>query len=404
MRSLADSRLHSTTPVLPGEKGKSAPLDVLIVCQPVSYGVATYVRQLTEAALTAGHRVTVACPGSEKGPLAGWVTTAGAKHEVLGMVRRPAFRDIMDVLMIRRLARGRDVVHFHSSKAAALGRMAVAWIRPPRPAVVVTPHYWPWFVGGKLATLYRLIERGLAPYCDAIVAVSEREVDEGRLVLGASADRIMLIHNGVDRDRYTPHGPRAERSVKFPLVVCVGRLSEQKGQDVAIRSLAMLRSDTARLRLVGGESKVGERLKMDELAKSLGVADRIEWRGHVLDAAPEMRAADIVVAPSRWEGMSLVLLEAMACGSAMVVTDVPGSEAVGDAAVVVPREDPRALAEAIDDLLDDPVRRQRLAYAARQRSASYELRSTLNRNLDLWEGLVRGRGTTSQSSSAGEQR
>ena len=367
----------------------SAGLDVLLVSQPVSYGVAVFVRHLAEAAVAAGHRVTVACPGPERGPLAGWVEAAGATHVALDMARGPALRDVGDLWSIRRLARGRDVVHLHSSKAAALGRVASLSLGRRRPAVVMTPHYWSWLVGGRLAPLYRWIEQVLARAGDAIVAVSEREAREGRAVLGDHA-QITLIHNGVDRSRFSPDGVRAPRDAGAALLVCVGRLSEQKGQDVAIRALARLRDRTARLRLVGDESAPGERRRLEVLATSLGVADRIEWRGEVADPAPELRAADVVIAPSRWEGMSLVFLEAMACGAALVVSDVAGSEILVDAGVIVPPDDPQTLAEAVDALLDDPDRRVRLGEAARERSGSYDLGSTLQRNLDLWCELVRG--------------
>jgi glycosyltransferase involved in cell wall biosynthesis len=305
------------------------------------------------------------------------------------MARGPALRDVGDLWSIRRLARGRDVVHLHSSKAAALGRVASLSLGRRRPAVVMTPHYWSWLVGGRLAPLYRWIEQVLARTGDAIVAVSEREAREGRAVLGDHA-QITLIHNGVDRSRFSPDGVRAPRDAGAALLVCVGRLSEQKGQDVAIRALARLRDRTARLRLVGDESAPGERRRLEVLATSLGVADRIEWRGEVADPAPELRAADVVIAPSRWEGMSLVFLEAMACGAALVVSDVAGSEILVDAGVIVPPDDPQTLAEAVDALLDDPDRRVRLGEAARERSGSYDLGSTLQRNLDLWCELVRG--------------
>lgn len=367
----------------------SAGLDVLLVSQPVSYGVAVFVRHLAEAAVAAGHRVTVACPGPERGPLARWVEAAGATHVALDMARGPALRDVGDLWSIRRLARGRDVVHLHSSKAAALGRVASLSLGRRRPAVVMTPHYWSWLVGGRLAPLYRWIEQVLARTGDAIVAVSEREAREGRAVLGEHAP-ITLIHNGVDRSRFSPDGVRAPRDAGAALLVCVGRLSEQKGQDVAIRALARLRDRTARLRLVGDESAPGERRRLEVLATSLGVADRIEWRGEVADPAPELRAADVVIAPSRWEGMSLVFLEAMACGAALVVSDVAGSEILVDAGVIVPPDDPQTLAEAVDALLDDSDRRIRLGEAARERSGSYDLGSTLQRNLDLWCELARG--------------
>ncbi len=376
----------------PSSRGSTeGPLDVLIVSQSVDYGVAIYVRQLTEAALAAGHAVTVVSPGSARGPLKGWVERAGARHRALDMARSPSVRDPLDVLTLRRLARGRDVVHLHSSKAAALGRVAASSIgRRGRPVVVMTPHYWSWLVGGRWSGLYRWIERRLARRCDAIVAVSEREAVDGRVVLGAGAP-ICLLPNGVDRTRFSPDGPRADRAHDAELIVCVGRLSEQKGQDVAIRALSMLADRTARLRFVGGESSHGEQVRLERMAASLGVKERIEWRGPVDDTAPEYRAADLVIAPSRWEGMSLALLEAMSSGAAIVATDVNGAEAVGDAAVIVPPGDPKALAEAIDALLRDPVRRQELGQAVRARSRSFDLTTTMRGNLQLWSDLVRRR-------------
>jgi glycosyltransferase involved in cell wall biosynthesis len=368
------------------------PLDVLIVSQPVTYGVAVYVRQLTEAAVAAGHRVTVVSPGADRGPLRDWVIDAGARHHTLNMARKPAPRDAFDLVALRRLARGKDVVHLHSSKAGALGRVAVRSLgRRRRPAVVVTAHYWSWLVGGSWAPVYRWIERLLARRCDAIVAVSEAEALEGRVVFGASAP-VQLIPNGVDRDHFSPDGGSADRGGGAPLLVCVGRLSHQKGQDVAIRALALLRDRTARLRLVGNEEGDGERARLEVLAASLGVADRIGWRGAVDDAAPEYRAADVVVAPSRWDGLSLALLEAMACGAAIVASDVNGSGSLGDAGVIVAPEDPKALADAIDALLEDEARRRRLGESARTRSASFDLASSMRQNLHLWSGHTTGSG------------
>ena len=363
-------------------------LDVLLVAQPTSYGVAVYVRQLAAAAVAAGHRVTVACPGPEHGPLAGWVVAAGAAHHRLDMARLPAARDVADLVALRRLARGRDIVHLHSSKAAALGRVAVRSLGRRRPPVIVTPHYWSWLVGGRLAPVYRRVERMLARGCDAIVAVSEREAADGRAVLRSAVDRIRVIQSGVDLDRFSPEGPRAERRGEGPLIVCVGRLSHQKGQDIAIRALAALRHPTATLRLVGAESHDGERARLAELAASLGVDDRVEFGGETSDPAPELRAADVVVAPSRWEGMSLVYLEAMACGAALVVADVAGSEVIDGVGVVVPPEDPAAVAAALDELLEDDVRRERLRMAARERRLRFDAAEMHRRNLDLWSELA----------------
>lgn len=369
------------------------PLEVLIVAQPTEYGVAICVAQQTRAAVEAGHHVVVVCPDSSKGPLAQWIAESGAEHVVLDLTRQPGLADIGAVRRLRGLSRGRDVVHVHSSKAGAVGRIAVASLpRSLRPAVVFTTHFWSWQVGGRMAPIYLWIERLLARRSDAIVAVSEQEADEGRAKLGTPANRIRVIPNGVDRMRFSPDGEIAERS-EDPLIVCVGRISEQKGQDIAIRALAKLADRQARLRLVGDEYPAGQRERLKQLAAELGVADRIEWWGKVSDTAPQFRAADVVIAPSRWEGMSLVFLEAMACGAAMIVSDVAGSRAVGPAGVIVPVEDPATLAREIDGLLADPSARRRLGMAARERSSTFDLDLTLRRTLDLWADLARRRAS-----------
>lgn len=367
-----------------GENGHDN-LDVVLVSQPASAGVAVCVRDLAAAAVEAGHRVTVICPDHDRGPLAAWIDGIGAGRKPLDMKRGPAFRDIRDAWSIRRLAKHADILHLHSSKAGALGRAPFVLWRGQRPAIVFTPHAWSWSVGGKLAPVYRLIERLLGRRADAIVAVSEAEAEQGRAAIGTAARNISVILNGVDRERFSPDGPTTDRDASTPLIVCVGRLCEQKGQDIAIRALGLVNDGSARLRLVGDGP---DRDALAVLAEEAGVADRIEWQGEVTDTAPELRGADVVVAPSRWEGMSLVFLEAMAAGAALIVSDVPGSEIVDNGGMVVAREDERALASAIDSLLGDDSLRQQLGAAARERSRSYDLTETLDRNLALWSTLA----------------
>lgn len=363
-------------------------MKAVIVSQPVDGGVAVCVRQLVAAAVHAGHEVTVVCPPQTAGPLAAWIVEAGARHVPLDMARAPGARDLSDLLAIRRLVRDADVVHLHSSKAGALGRVAVRSLGGRRPPVVFTPHAWSWLVGGRLAPLYRGVERLLAPLADRIVAVSNAEAEDGLRVLGKARGNIEVIANGVDRARFSPTGPVTARRDEVPLIVCVGRLSEQKGQDLALRALASLKDKAARLRLVGSGP---QRAALEALAHELDVSDRVEWLAHQPEPAEEYRAADIVFAPSRWDGMSLVLLEAMASGAAIVATDVLGSEALQGSGVVVGREDVDAMTAALDALLADRDRRIALGLAARQASAGYDVETTLERNLSLWVGLSQRR-------------
>ena len=218
----------------------------------------------------------------------------------------------------------------------------------------------------------------------AVVAVSDGERSHGRAVLGSRASQIEVIPNGVDVDRFSPHGPVASRT-DDPLVVCVGRLVPARGADVAVAALALMTTPTVRLRLVGDGS---DRAAIEDQVSSLGLAGRVEMVGFRVDPAPDLRAADVVVIPSRYDGMALVLLEAMACGAAIVATQVSGSSALDGAGEIVPIEDPRALAEAVDTLLADPDRRRFLGLAARERVVEqYPLQRSLETTIRLWQDL-----------------
>lgn len=363
-------------------------MKLLMVSQPTSAGVAVVVRQHVSMAVERGHEVVVACPPVERGPLGRWVVEAGATHIPIDMRRAPGLADLRWVLSLRALMREADLVLLHSSKAGAVGRIAAATMGRGRPPVVFTPHAWSWLADGRLAPVYRIIEKALLHVTDVIVAVGDAEARSGVAVLGASAP-IRVVANGVDTTRFTPPDVGARRD--GGLIVCVGRLGHQKGQDLAIRALARVADQTVRLRFVGDGD---ERESLEALAVRVGVSGRVEFSGFD-DPLPHLRAADIVLLPSRWEGMSLALLEAMSCGAAIITTDVSGAEVLDGVGVVVPVEDVGAMVEAIDSLLADPDRRAELRRSARERAIEFDLSTSLDKTHDLWREVDRSSGPRS---------
>ncbi|MGW0584114.1 glycosyltransferase family 4 protein, partial [Streptomyces sp. NPDC002920] len=172
-----------------------------------------------------------------------------------------------------------------------------------------------------------------------------------------------------------------------PLVVCMGRLCRQKGQDVLLRAWpdVVRQVPGARLALVG-DGPDGERLRA-------GAPESVAFVGAVADSVPWYRAADLVVLPSRWEGMALAPLEALACGRPVVVTDVDGArESLPDALVphcLVPSENPAALAGAVTGLLSDTALRTSLGDQGRRYvQSTHDVRHMAEAVADVYRELL----------------
>ena len=299
---------------------------------------------------------------SPPGPLAEWARDGGFPWTRLDLSREPSLRDASSLRELRRLLADVDLVFLHSSKAGAVGRLACSTMGGRRPACVFVPHAWSWYMNRRAAPLYRRFEQLAAHWADAIVAVSGTEALDGRSTLSpAGARKIVTIENGVDSAHFSPPPARPRRR-KAPLVVCVGRLCEQKGQDLLIGALAALDDPSVRLRLVGS-SPAEPALRAQ--CVDLGVADRVEFVG---TAAPRQHywEADLVVLPSRWEGRSLVLLEAMACGATVVASSSAGAGFGREQGVVVVPPEVGALAQSISGLLGAPAVGRRLGALARR--------------------------------------
>jgi len=165
--------------------------------------------------------------------------------------------------------------------------------------------------------------------------------------------RVTVIPNGVEPDRFAA-GPAFAHPRRY--VLTVARLSHEKGIDVLLDAFAALRSADVDL-VVAGDGP--ERPRLAAQCEALGLESRVHFLGGVdFERVPALyRGAALVACPSRWEGLPLVCLEAMASGRAVVASAVDGTpDAVVDGAsgVLVPPEDPAALAHAIDAVLGKP--------------------------------------------------
>ncbi|WP_374207252.1 glycosyltransferase family 4 protein [Streptomyces sp. APSN-46.1] len=360
-------------------------------------GVARVVADLVRAQSAAGLRAVVGCPPG--GPLTDAAREAGAEVFPWRAGRVPGPRLATEVPGARRLIRrvGPDVLHAHSAKAGLAGRLAVRGAVP----TVFQPHAWSFdAVGGTTAALALRWERYGARWADRVLCVSEAERRTGESE-GIPA-RWAVIRNGVDLDYFRPGGPDrdhdrataraglplpADFQGDGPLVVCVGRICQQKGQDILLRAWPELLGAVpdARLALVG-DGPDRERLGR---AAPPGVL----FAGAAADIRPWLRAADLVVLPSRWEGMALAPLEAMACGRPVLVSDVSGARESlppGQARLcLVPPEDPTALAKGLGRLLAEPRLLAELGEQARRHARTdFDVRRTTDAVTGLYRELL----------------
>jgi glycosyltransferase involved in cell wall biosynthesis len=205
------------------------------------------------------------------------------------------------------------------------------------------------------------------PHCVALV---QNEDDLAAVAaLGVSKERIALIPgSGVDVKRFTPlaepDGP--------PTFGFVGRLLDDKGIRTLIAAQALLRRSVAdaQLLIAGTPDPANPASVTQAEAQSWNSQPGIAWLGHVSDIASFWKRAHIAVLPSRREGMPLSLMEAAACGRAMIASDVPGCRQIvlhRETGLLFPVDDAAALADAMERLAKDPQLRARCAAAARNR-------------------------------------
>ena len=222
---------------------------------------------------------------------------------------------------------------------------------------------------------------------DHLVAVSAEIERELAADLKVPHGKISLIRNGIDvelvqRQGASPAGWPWQNDA--PVIIGVGRLTPQKNFEGLIDAFAIARRKRPlRLAILGG-GPAGEREALVERARSLGVADDVWLPGQVNNPFPYYRGADLFVLPSRWEGMSNALLEALACGCPVVAAEsaVGATEILDDGRYGrLTSTAPAVLADAILAALDNRIPAETLVARARE----FDLERSLSRYVELFQ-------------------
>ena len=327
-------------------------------------GAETVVRSLSSAQSAAGHRVVVAacwCRGEERPPLVDELRSDGVEVREIVVPHR---RYLSELDRLRQMLRSitPEVVHTHGYRSDVLGGAAARLEGLPS---ISTVHG---FTGGGLknrlferlqAAAYRVFERVVAVSDPLAATLRERGVPDGKIV---------VLPNAWSRDVDCLPCGEARRELNLPrgetVLGWVGRVSEEKGLDVAVRALS--RVEGVHLAVIGDGPRTAA---VKRLGRELGVAERVHWCGRVPDAARLFSVFDLYVLSSRTEGTPMAVFEAMAAGVPVVAAQVGGVPEQIDEATGYPvaPEDPGGLARAVRRAIEDPADARSRASRARSR-------------------------------------
>ncbi len=270
---------------------------------------------------------------------------------------------------------GADLVHTHLVHADVYGALTTAT------PIVSTKHNPDPFRTGP----WRHAERTLARRVRRIVAISEAVRRFSVKDVGLPAEKIDVVHYGLDAlpEPWAPNPPLAIDD-GVPLLLCVARLTQQKGVDVAISALPEVPGATL---VVLGEGP--ERAALEALGRELGVADRVLMPGRVGDVAELYRRSDVIVHPARWEGFGLALLEAMLAGKPIAAVDAGAAPELvlnGITGLLSPPDDAARLAENVRTLLAGAAQGERYGELGRARAEKeFSVERMTTRTLEVYE-------------------
>ena len=285
------------------------------------------------------------------------------------------------------------VIHIHSPNIFLLGIFVARISRIPCVLTIHLPAYY--FVHSESLSArfrrgwYQQIERVAQHLADRTIYVSSRVYEEARSLKIVAPARACVIENGVEIKADDVRGSQLTRH--DVTVCCVGRLEYQKGIDVLLEAVSLLsRRSIKAIAIIVGDGQL--RTNLAATCGSLGVKSLVTFAGFQTDVSNYLMASDIFVLPSRYETMSIALLEAMASGLPCIVTNVgENAQLITDGAegFVVPPEDVEKLADALAKLIADPDLRRRMGQAARIKVEQYSGESMAEKTFSVYQSLLK---------------
>ncbi len=286
-----------------------------------------------------------------------------------------------------------DIIHAHLHKSIIAGML----IKNKTNTKLIAHEHGPIFHKGLDFSLYRLFIHCLKKRIDHTIAVSTPIENYLYEKIHISKDKITLIPNAVDLERFIPekynkHTCRQELGLpkKVTLIGFLGRLSKIKGSDIALETLNQLRKKNIPSHLAfAGTGPMMEILK--EKAKTLKLSNQTHYLGHIDDVPAFLAACDIGLMPSRQDAFPVSTVEWLAMGIPLVTSGADGISDVTkheENALINSTNTPEEHARAIENLLNDPDLKTKLIENARKTAGQYSLQNFLKKINALYTNLA----------------
>lgn len=313
------------------------------------------------------YEILIAC-GEDGILLAEALELKGIRVSIIPSLRREInfFHDIKALIQLRSFIKSKniDIIHTHSSKAGIIGRWAAKLAGAP--VIIHTIHGWEFYRGQNpvIRKFYVFLERLAAGITDKLIAVSNYDIEEGVKERIGAREKYALIRYGIRRkDFFPPAGNHP--SLTVGMVAC---FKPQKSPEDFVRAAAIVVKEFPAAQFVlTGDGIL--RVKIERLIKKLKLNANIRLLGWRRDIPQLLSVFDILVLTSRWEGMPLVFLEAMAAGRPVIASAVCGNHEIirdGENGFLFPCGDYEALAEKITLLIKNDRLRQGLGSKGRE--------------------------------------
>lgn len=292
------------------------------------------------------------------------------------------------------------IIHCHTPMGAVIGRLAAKDAREKGSKVLYTAHGFHFFKGASLVNwlLFYPIEKLLSRYTDCLITINEEDYHNA-IKRNFKANAIKIVNGvGVDLKRFSPQTitekMELRASYKYSdksfLLMYTAELNHNKHQDLLIKAMADLKKKIPNIKLLlAGEGPL--EIQYKEQVKSLGLSEDVHFLGHRSDIPNLLKLSDIAVSASRREGLPVNIMEAMATGLPIIVTDSRGNRDLvktGENGYVVGVDDVNGLCTAVVDLYNSDEKRKIYGEKSVELAKDYSLDTIVNKMDQIYSEYI----------------